>query len=393
MSADSKGGEGGDAHLLELHALVRRVVGARVRDPDAVDDLTQETLARVLAARGRLDDGVLAPYAVVTARNLVRSLARREERRRRHSHRLIEGAPAPSPEEEVTQEEERAALALAWSRLDPEERRALAAHEIEGADLAAMARQSKLTPGALAVRLARTRARLRLEYVLALRRVELPSARCRPALLAISSGDRRRQDALAVGEHLLHCEPCGSLSEALLKRSRPLALLWPLLAVWRLIERLGRGVTETGRWARGHPVHAAGAVSGVAVVTVVIVMLSRPDPGWLRSGDTSLLPPPPASALAAEAGRRVEARSVSVQSVVTPRGFWVGTSQRDRLFVELLGEPPFPVAAGQKVSFVGYVDPNHEGSVERFAVRGRDAVQLREQGHHVHVETNSLRRG
>ena len=393
MSADSKGGEGGDAHLLELHALVRRVVGARVRDPDAVDDLTQETLARVLAARGRLDDGVLAPYAVVTARNLVRSLARREERRRRHSHRLIEGAPAPSPEEEVTQEEERAALALAWSRLDPEERRALAAHEIEGADLAAMARQSKLTPGALAVRLARTRARLRLEYVLALRRVELATARCRPVLLAISSGDRRRQDALAVGEHLLHCEPCASLSEPLLKRSRPLALLWPLLAVWRLVERFGGRVTETGRWARGHPVHTAGAASGVAVVTVAIVMLSRPDPGWLRSGDRSLLPPPPASELAAEAGRRVEARSVEVQSVVTPTGFWVGTSQRDRLFVEVLGQSPFPVARGQEVSFVGYVDPNHEGSVERFAVRGQDALQLREQGHHVHVEANALRRG
>ena len=42
---------------------------------------------------------------------------------------------------------------------------------------------------------------------------------------------------------------------------------------------------------------------------------------------------------------------------------------------------------------VGYLDPSHEGSVERFAVRGQDAVQLREQGHHIHVETNSLRRG
>ena len=372
---------------------MRRVVGARVRDPDTVDDLTQETMARVLAARGRLDDGILVPYAVVTARNLVRSSGRREERRRRHSHRLHEGASDPSPEEEVVREEERMALALAWSRLDPEERRALAAHEIEGADVAAMARQSDLTPGALAVRLARTRARLRLEYVLALRRVELPTARCRPVLLAISAADQRRQEALAVGEHLLHCDPCASLSEPLVKRSRPLAVLWPLLAVWRLVERFGRGVSDAGRWARGHPVHTAGALSGVAVVTVAFVMVSRPDPGSLRSGARSLLPPPPASELAAEAGRRVEARSVEVQSVVSPTGFWVGTSGRDRLFVELLGEPPFPVARGQEVSFVGYVDPNHEGTVERFAVRGQDAVQLREQGHHVHVEAHALRRG
>lgn len=392
-SGGFQGDEAGDVELVQLQALVRRVVGARVRDPHTVDDLTQETLTRVLAARGRLDEGVLAPYAVVTARNLVASLGRQEERRRRHTHRLLEGAGALSPEEEVVQEEERTALALAWSKLNPEERDALAAHEIEGADVAAMAQQSNVTPGAVAVRLARTRARLRVEYVLALRRVELLTSRCRSVLLAISSGDRRRQQALAVGEHLLHCERCASLSKPLLKRSRPLAAFWPLLAAWRLVERLGRGANKAGRWARGRPVPAAAGVSGVAVVTLAIVMLSRPDTGWLRSGDRSLLPPPPASELAAQAGRQVEARSVEVQSVVTPTGFWVGTSQRDRLFVELLEEPPFAVAAGQKVSFVGYVDPNHEGSVERFAVHGQDAVQLREQGHHVHVEADALRRG
>ncbi len=42
-------------------ALVRRVVGARVGDPEIDDELVQETLARVLAARGRLDAGALAP--------------------------------------------------------------------------------------------------------------------------------------------------------------------------------------------------------------------------------------------------------------------------------------------------------------------------------------------
>ncbi|HEY4728610.1 MAG TPA: sigma factor, partial [Actinomycetes bacterium] len=41
--------------ILELEALLRRVVRARVRDPDTVDDLVQEALARVIAARGRLD--------------------------------------------------------------------------------------------------------------------------------------------------------------------------------------------------------------------------------------------------------------------------------------------------------------------------------------------------
>ncbi len=43
-----------------------------------------------MAARQRLEPRTLAPYAVVTARNLTRSLATSEERSRRHAHRLID---------------------------------------------------------------------------------------------------------------------------------------------------------------------------------------------------------------------------------------------------------------------------------------------------------------
>jgi DNA-directed RNA polymerase specialized sigma24 family protein len=54
----------GDARhqdILELEPLLRRVVGARVRDPDTADDLVQEALARALAARERLDDEAVTP--------------------------------------------------------------------------------------------------------------------------------------------------------------------------------------------------------------------------------------------------------------------------------------------------------------------------------------------
>jgi DNA-directed RNA polymerase specialized sigma24 family protein len=47
--------------ILELEPLLRRVVGALVRDPDTVDDLVQEALARVIAVRERLDDEAVAP--------------------------------------------------------------------------------------------------------------------------------------------------------------------------------------------------------------------------------------------------------------------------------------------------------------------------------------------
>ncbi|HET7519525.1 MAG TPA: hypothetical protein VFN05_17910 [Actinomycetes bacterium] len=61
-----------------------------VRDPDTVHDLVQEALARVIAVRGRLDDGAVAPNAIVTARNLVTPLAREEERSRRHRPCLVD---------------------------------------------------------------------------------------------------------------------------------------------------------------------------------------------------------------------------------------------------------------------------------------------------------------
>jgi hypothetical protein len=55
--------ETGQQDVLALTPLIRRVVAARVRDPQVVDDLVQETFARLLQARPRLDDDALAPFA------------------------------------------------------------------------------------------------------------------------------------------------------------------------------------------------------------------------------------------------------------------------------------------------------------------------------------------
>ena len=42
-----------DQTLVDLLPMVRRVVGARIRDPQTVEDLVQETVLRVMAARTR----------------------------------------------------------------------------------------------------------------------------------------------------------------------------------------------------------------------------------------------------------------------------------------------------------------------------------------------------
>ena len=80
----------GHETVAELLPVIRRVVAARVRDPGQVDDLVQETLARVMAARSRVEGDSLAPYAVVTARNLVVTAAQREQRARQNAHLLVD---------------------------------------------------------------------------------------------------------------------------------------------------------------------------------------------------------------------------------------------------------------------------------------------------------------
>ena len=109
--ADAPGGTAGG--VPDLEPLVRRVIGARVADPLTVEDLTQETLARMLTAQSRLDPSALGPYAIVTARNLVRSWGRTEERHQRLSPRLADPRRPQDPEEQAIEAEDRQALAAA----------------------------------------------------------------------------------------------------------------------------------------------------------------------------------------------------------------------------------------------------------------------------------------
>jgi DNA-directed RNA polymerase specialized sigma24 family protein len=62
-----------DDEIVEVTGLLRRIVARKVGELDAVEDIVQETVARLLAARQRLDGRAVGPYAIVTARNLVAS--------------------------------------------------------------------------------------------------------------------------------------------------------------------------------------------------------------------------------------------------------------------------------------------------------------------------------
>jgi serine/threonine-protein kinase RsbT len=205
--------------LLEVRTIVRRVIGSRVRDRDLVDDLVQETLTRVLASRERIDAATLIPYAITTARNLVASTWRQVDTADRNLHRVVDLLPVERPEDVVLGREASDAVSHALTRLSDRDRNALLAHDVEGRELASLAKDLHTTSGALAAQLKRTRARLRVEYLLAMDNAQPPTDSCRPVLLALSGGDRRRQGELDVAGHLLACEFCSKLGQPLSGRS------------------------------------------------------------------------------------------------------------------------------------------------------------------------------
>ena len=219
-AADDGGETGVPPDVAALLPMVRRVVGARVGAHPAAEDLVQETLVRVLAAAQRVEPGMLEPYAIATARNVVATMWRDNARQLRNRHRLVDLDEPEAPEEAVIADEERSAMSEALGRLTEREQRALVAHEVAGQDTRTLAGEAGSTPGAVAAHLNRTRARLRVEYLLVLEQADPPTDLCRPVLLAVSSADRRRQRELDSGRHLLECEFCARLSQPLMGRAQ-----------------------------------------------------------------------------------------------------------------------------------------------------------------------------
>lgn len=220
-STDGATAPGDPPDVASLLPMVRRIILARVGSHPDAEDLVQETLAKVLSAGSRIDPDLLEPYAITTARNVVASLWRQDDIAKRNLHRVHEPGSPEDGQDRVLAAEEQAAMATALTRLDGEERELLWAHDIDGDPTRALAEGRDSTPGAVAAQLNRTRARLRVEYLLALEHAEPPTDRCRPVLVALSASDRRRQSDLDAARHLLECELCSRLSQPLVRRAEP----------------------------------------------------------------------------------------------------------------------------------------------------------------------------
>jgi RNA polymerase sigma factor (sigma-70 family) len=389
---------------LDLTELIRRVVRARVRDPEVAQDVVQETLARVLEVRPRINDEGLAAYAVVTARNLVHALGRERDLSRRHAHRLLDLRAPADPVDEVLMKEDGEAVTEALRRLSDREHTAVVGHEIGGKDMVTLARELGSSPGGIAVQLARARAKLRVDYLVALRRSEPPTPRCRSVLISLSAGDRRRQRALEAGEHLLSCDYCAAMSRPLMDRRRPLAALWPLIPVHRLIglvrERFHSGPAQA---AAGVGVAAAVAVVaglGIAAVNDNGGTTQKTPPSAEKTSDVGRLRTDQGrvrvrgSALRSHIGEEVSGRAIVVRAVPADEGFWIGNRKADRVWVRILrtGESGFKVRAGETVSFTGNVVEHTPTFARDSGVSDAEgAAELARSRQHIEVDASQLR--
>jgi RNA polymerase sigma factor (sigma-70 family) len=391
--ATAKTGHPETGNYQELAEAVRRVVAARISDPHTVDDLVQETLARVMEARKPLGAQAQLGYAIVTARNLVIDLARHDARLVKNRHRVIDLRGPEPPEEAILKAEERRALVTALNQIAPSDRHAVIAHEVLDVGTTRLALESGSTPGGVATKLARTRAKLRVEYLLALRGIDPPTAKCRPILVSLSSGDARRQAALGAGQHLLGCPSCASLSPALLERRRALAGLLPFAAIARFASASKAWIGTTA----GKAV-AASAVAGTGAV--IVLNLGGPE-------TNSATPPPPIVTVSAQepvfpgtrggleqyAGERVRAHKIGVRRVVEDEGFWVGTGSDTAMWVKLRtrGESVIDIDRGDTIAFSGVLRTNPARFVIKQGLDAQDSQRLRKQGHHIVVPAENVR--
>jgi RNA polymerase sigma factor (sigma-70 family) len=377
--------------VLVVEPVIRRVVAARA-DPADVDDLVQDCLERLLVARKRLAPEAILPYAVVTARNLVSSHAKSTMRHAAAVPRIADTSEPDRPEDVVLAGEARRAMKVALSRLSRSERKEILAYYNGGSAPAGEAAQSR---GALRVRMSRTRAKLRLEYLLAFRHLELPTPQCRSVLLAISAGDRRRQREFNAAQHLLDCGTCAALSEPLDRRSAALtAITIPVGFAGWIVSKV-----------RAHPVHAAVSVTATSAAAATAAVLLVPSPA--TAGRPPAASPAVISHLSVDGqpvrdsqvqrsirsmiGDAADASGVDVVLAVTRNGFWVGAAQA-RIWVELVGPlRPLIIRAGDRVWFAGTVVANTASfPAQAGRTKGGDAALLARQGGHIAVSTTGI---
>lgn len=147
--------------------------------------------------------------------------------------------------------------------------------------------------------------------------------------------------------------------------------------------------TPEGTTAPGAPAATTAPTAAAPATTGAADPAATTSP--LTANGTGLLPlttAAPDGTLTAYVDQTATAAGVQVQSVPADEGFWVGTSETDRVWVQIIGdgESPYQVTVGDLVDFTGTVvahDATFADTVELPEADG--ATQLTTQAAHVEV--------
>jgi hypothetical protein len=255
-----------------------------------------------------------------------------------------------------------------------------------------LACRDETSAGAVAMRLARARSALRVEFILAFRRTVLPSNRCRQVLLALSAGDQRRQLELGTADHLARCPTCAGLAEPLAKRRRGAAAWWAFpMPAWlrRLARHLRRSHTTQAVLAAtivvvvngpARPVHSTHAAPAPAT-TPAASAAPQPSPASTTPAPTvppsttlaasvpSACPPGPAPTMTVDAaGCTYTLTGLRVTEVPAKEGFWIQDANGNALWVHLVGagESPEHIEPGQSLTVratINAVSPSADAGI------------------------------
>jgi serine/threonine-protein kinase RsbT len=436
-----------DAEISAISTVLRRVFARRVFSDHDLDELVQETLTRIVKSEPGLAGEELVAYAIVTARNTLIAAGRR---RRDHPRALADDdlLAMEDPAALAVGSFEGDALRQALASLPEHDRQMLVDHVVEGRTTDDLAAGAGTTAGAIAARLARARARARVDYVVALRNVSLPTERCHDVLVSLSSGLRRRQVEVSAADHLLSCTTCAELAPPVVERRRSLAALVPVLGLPAALGRLRRALASrpvvgvgvaTGAVVavvagtagvagialrdaeQGEDASAAARSTSMATATTAGPAPPPTAPTASNPATTSPVtepsPPSPApgasppgasgtcqlvdgtgaladpGALSGLIGGTVTLRTATVTSAPGTAGFWTqcGSSQ---IWIQVIGLPlgAPPVIAGHQVGVVGVVVPHGTGYAAAVGVTAAEgAGDLDAVGVHVEAPADSLR--
>jgi hypothetical protein len=118
---------------------------------------------------------------------------------------------------------------------------------------------------------------------------------------------------------------------------------------------------------------------------------SSSDAGQLTAGNAQLLPPP-AGGLSTQVGETTTGKDALVQSVNGNEGFFVGSSTKDRVYVEWGGDvgeneaSQFQPQKGDKVNLTGPLQAAGPKQLEKLKLSEADAQLVRSQGAFVNAD-------